>query len=305
MRMEIITVLVAGCIILLVAGESPGAVVADTFTAADNTTLEGRTPSPDDLPGGTWSIRTPWLGSARQFEVQSNTVVVSSGNAFIDVGDAGAYVKPSGLTISADVRIGNIDGNPTSDGRVRGVAVGFFATAPPTGNVEPDQKFQGVYLSYRGSIYLRTWDDVGPWTTQYGVTRISPVSGTEPTWGTTAYWSSYNSDASGTPSDTNFGAFDKDAAYTISYDVNTVSGDISDVTITNSLGASLYYDPATTTFTDSNTDLAAFASSSMSTDEFHLGRLDDFVLMVPEPGTLALLGLGGLATITRRQRRRI
>ena len=82
-----------------------------------------------------------------------------------------------------------------------------------------------------------------------------------------------------------------------------MTGDISNIVLSNGSGSS-FVDVTTSAFTNAFTGFAAFGSGSGTGGT--IGHIDNFILQtipVPEPSTLALLGLGivGMAIKGRRR----
>jgi hypothetical protein len=92
------------------------------------------------------------------------------------------------------------------------------------------------------------------------------------------------------------GTFSPAVPFTVSYQVDTTTGAISNVSIP---GSSSSYVFTTSAFTDAATAYAGFGMQGGTTAQ---GNVDNFsVSTVPEPATVALLALGGLMMLPRRR----
>lgn len=251
-------------------------IISDTFTGGGNgTTLIGRMPE-TDLPGGAWLKATgqgSWSTTTNAIlnGGYGNPLPGSFGNfqsaSAVSLASAGTYVKPTRLTISADLSPKDVVG-PASDGR--GIALGFFS-AVGDGQQFSQNFFTGLVLDSAGNLNLVS--DPNP--TDFfnaGSTKLSPVA-----FG---------------------GTFDTNAFHRLSYDVNTVTGAVSNIR----LGASTadYSSLSAPLFTDAATAFAGmYESSAVGTG---LSALDNFLVVVPEASTMALGLLTGAGLLGLRRR---
>ncbi len=116
-----------------------GVIVSDTFTAANNTALNGRTPSPVDLPRTTWTeANASW-----ENDIQNNLATLGA-----DEGDA---VNISSVTaptynISDSFNLGTDTMNTYP---LRGTWLGFFSSG-----TDLEATFTGLAVNPNGNMWL-------------------------------------------------------------------------------------------------------------------------------------------------------
>jgi hypothetical protein len=228
-----------------------------------------------DLPGGAWVRATGQASWSTTLNATlnggfGNPLPGSFGNfqsaSAVSLASAGTYVKPTRLTISADLSPKDVVG-PASDGR--GLALGFYSAVGP-GQQFSQNFFTGLVLDSAGNLTLVS-DPNPSGFFDVGATKLPPVA-----FG---------------------GTFDPNAFYRLSYDVNTVTGAISNIRLGGSTAN--YSGLSAPLFTDVATAFAGMYESSAVASG--LSALDNF-LVVPEPGTMTLGLLSGLGLWGRRRR---
>lgn len=227
---------------------TPANILFDEFNGLGCGAVEGRTPDTSNLPGGTWSddIWFGYLPEPSDNNSNGNPVpdMISGGSchAWVPISSFGGYTRPTVLTISADIELGTISAGDV----VRGIMLGFCSGTPTNhyglpnslgGTTNPkgewyyaghegSDNFAGIYIDPAGGdLYLQQFNNsyLGkPGDAQAGnppfddVTNITPIL---------AFSSS-----------TNLGTFNANSWYHLSYQVNTTSGVITNVTLSNTQG---------------------------------------------------------------------
>jgi hypothetical protein len=249
------------CLLTAIAlkhGASASIVINDTFTAADNTALIGRMPSPTDVPGTTYegngnvsTIGGFTGGTPYEADVQSNQARLGA--------DAGVAVNLNIVTaqqfqLSIDFNISGQTETQADDAH-RGAGLGFFSSVAlgSGGSSHCFNNFTGLTIDRTGSVRLIiAGADSGIFTTVAG--------------------------------------FDPLVTHTLSYQVNSAAGvgTISNILL-DGTGVSLTA-PANT-FTIARTVYAGFYNSCGPASE--LANFDNFsVAIVPEPsGFSVILGV--------------
>ncbi len=228
------------------------AFIYDTFTAADNTALIGRLPSPDDVPGNAYAGNGnvslsggPTGGTPYEADIQGNVARVGA-----DAGIALNLGSPPAAHFDLSISF-NISGSTvtqTNDPR-RGGALGFFSSVAlgSSGSSHGFNNFTGLAVDSAGSVRL-------------------VIGGANSGIATTV------------------AGFDPSVFHTLSYSVDTTAGA---GTISNILldGASVSLSAPTNTFTAARTAMAGFYYSDL--DASVVASFDDFsVAAVPEPSAL-------------------
>lgn len=221
-------------------------IVSDTFFGAGNgSVLTGRTPE-ITLPGG------GWLSTSGQGPLKSTTTAGYGDplpGAFSDFNDAsalsiasaGSYVKPTTLRISADIAPRNTTGAASGG---RGVAVGFYSAV--SGNTFSQNRFTGLVLDAAGNLNLVQDPNAGGFFDP-GSFLGTPVSFT--------------------------GTWNANTLRRLTYDVDTTTGAISNISLE---GSSSTYTYSTSLFTNAATAYAgAYGSSSTSGPT---SALDNFIV---------------------------
>ncbi|MCL4853897.1 MAG: hypothetical protein KJZ78_21265 [Bryobacteraceae bacterium] len=254
-------------------------LIKDGFSSAtgESVVLTGTLPDTATVEGRTWTT-FGYVGSRPNFDMLKGKPAPGadtsqSGAAAINIQNGGAYVKPSILTISADVAINGLAGNGQ---KYRGVGLGFFSATSSLS--EPQTDFTGLTLSPEGNLSLAQGTTIG--------SNVSFPSGV-------------------------LGAFSTTALYNLSYTIDTVTGGISSVFLSNGINSvDLSSSFSTNLFTGAATNFAGFYGSSavdFGGGRNEVGLVDNFtVSMVPEPGTvlLGVMGFAGVACAGRRRRAR-
>jgi len=264
-----ISIVVAiSCLLLLACGSAQAVplytIVSDTFNTGSGSVI-GRTPDAVNLPGDTYASSDNPFGAPPNVTVGTGTggtggaVMTVNSAGLVSIQSAGSYVKPAQFMISGDVKVGNIAGNNL------GVGLGFNnINSNAFNDGDLPNKLQRITLGINGDL-------------NFNQTLIASYSAA------------------------NFGgnAFDPNSFYHLSYAVDTTTGGVSNITLSNGLG-SQSYTLSTTAFTYAKTAYAAIYSNSGAVST--TGVIDNFMVeALPEPGgVVALLGLGALVVRRRR-----
>jgi len=236
------------------AQPTPANILFDEFNNACGS-IGGYPPDTVNLPGGVWSAAA-WSDFFGNVSMPVPSADASSGNpppemtggangqAWVPISSNGGYTEPTVLTISADIDLGSfIDyaGPYSSDTAVRGIMLGFCSGYPtnhylvenndPKGETnvagyEGADNFAGLWLDpVKGDLYLQQFNNsyLGkPGNAQAGSGAFSDVTNITPI----LLFSS----------STNLGPFNANSWYHLSYQVDTTSGIITNVTLSNNLG---------------------------------------------------------------------
>ncbi len=280
--------LAAGATAVSLAAASPAraaVIISDNFSANPNVAnLAGTTPDVADLPGGTWSVSS---GTTAQTDGASNSTYygipsplafiwnngnnapatsADNGAATISLASNGTYVEPTQLRISADLYTSPA-GRTTATAGPSGLMIGFYGTTPATSTSGNSMAgFSGLVVDNAGNVTLVNDGTVGP-TVAYTGTYTSTV---------------YNP---------------------LSYDVNTTTGAISDV----SLAGNTNYNFTSAAFTNAN--YAAIGVTAPDTNSN--GGVENFTVQTtqpaaaPEPATVAVAGMGVALLLLSRKRRKL
>ncbi len=135
-------VLVGGALLLSAAHAGAAVIVSDTFIAANGTAINGRTPSPTDVPGTTWTQNGSFW---------SNTIQNDQASLGADMGDAIALNATSTqYTISDSFNISN---NTSTNTAYRGAGLGFYTSASSSSTHGFDG-FTGLAVNAAGTVSL-------------------------------------------------------------------------------------------------------------------------------------------------------
>ncbi len=283
----------AVAVLLAVAGVVQAEViVSDTFSNVSDVTAVQLNGAPPKLPSRAAFGQKPTAGpfptrngtsAPRRPEIRRPALPAKPPGPMRSASlSSGSYVKPSLLHISADIELSGISGDVDNALYPRGIGLGFYLNADSTvgtGNQNVTNSFVGLLLDHTGALALI-----------YDPNKTGYFSGPG------VYKSAAVEYAGGTFSASNF--------YNLSYDVNTTTGQISNIALE---GSTADYSLFSTTayFTDANTPYAGMLVSSAAGNT--TGYADNFQVTgtVPEPSTLALLacGLFGLLAYAWRRRK--
>jgi len=260
-----LALLVAG--IFALNGVASGQTVVADELKGNWISILGQSPA-TNLPGAVWQLATGWDYNQALFpDIESGGARWSawSGTAVgLSIASSGNYTKPGALTIKADILI-----NAASTGEAPWAALGFYDTLEVSNGSVLSSKtnFTGVLLNYDGSLSL------------YNDGVMVPGS-------TVAFG----------------GSFSRGTYYTLSYTVDTSTGQISGVSLS---GSSADYAPlmaSAAPFTNAKTNYVGFGGAADSYPDHGGIHVKNFSLVaadyLPESGTLIRLsGLSGLGLI--------
>jgi hypothetical protein len=232
----------------------------DSFTAADGPNLIDRAPDTSNgVAGATWAgPTTVW-----QQEISSNRALLGADtHVSLDIASSGGFAQPEIIRVSAIMNLGNTAGptSPDNNETQRGVGLGFYESIL---SVATNSDFRGLVLGTDGRLVLARAGANGSARAGFLAEIATGI--------------------------------DTSVDHTVSYDINTTTGDISNILLDGVLQA----DVATTIF---NADVNRVGFFASSTSGGTTATYDDFtVIAVPEPTSLALLGLGSLLIARRRR----
>lgn len=243
-------------------------IISDAFTGANGASVPGRTPDTTNLPGATYygDIQTSTIDNTAGNPANSANTGFNS-RTMISIGSAGSYVKPSVLTISADLQM---NGLTDGGGFIRGLGLGFYPIENNTGVVNGSSLFTGLAVKPDGTLALVLG----------GVQQAASV--------------------------VPFSGYSTATFYNLSYSISTATGSITNV-VFNGNNDTATFSGATTAgdFTDAGTNFVGFYGSSAVAGAG--GHVDNFVVSstapVPEPSSAVLL-FGGLGALLARRKRR-
>ncbi len=234
-------------------------IISDSFSGANNAPLENRWPDTTNLPGTTWEmigfdngggfgavLTTPANATAPAPSfVAFNCAGNSTGMIIQPISSLGPYVKPSQLTISADLGSTNGGASPL---------LGFYPVIPAKARRPSVEKsFSGLELVCNG-----------PGDADNGTLFL------------------FQNGKSGA-SVKYTGTFDPKTPHHLSYDVDTSTGAISNVSLQGS--TSDYSVFKSTAFTDAATAFAGVAVMTSGRDTQAV--VDNFKLTTKQSGTVA------------------
>jgi hypothetical protein len=247
-------------------------IVQDSYTATTGTSLSTHTPDVN-LPGGSYiNGNSPFVIGT----IAANTATVGNDGAWgISLASSGTYVKPTRLSISADLNLGNMTGTtePTpvvgTTSFPRGIALSFFSNADTILNERRNPL--GVVYNDKGNLLLVVPNYPGGFSqTLAVVSTYQPGNVPIPTSGT----------------------------HNLYYEINTASGAISNVAFD---GFAINFGVATTQFTDANTFYAGNYAGSGDGNNF--GSLDNFTVnFLPEPASCGVIAIAAMSLGLRRRR---
>jgi hypothetical protein len=173
------------------------AIISDTFTASDGTTLDDSHKPDTNLTGGAYgnvvnapSIQIPVIesGKAKLSRLMGVGIPINSTES---------YTKPTEITISATLNLANLmgAGSPTEN-YYEGIGLGFYENVNNADASQSYQAFRGLELFIDGSLGLVNTNGGPPGS-------LTPYQGT----------------------------WDQSADHTLSYSVSTTTGEIFNVSL--------------------------------------------------------------------------
>ena len=225
----------------------PANIVFAEFNGLGCGEIGDQAPDTVNLPGGTWSD----AGYFNYLPLPSNNanagnpapclVAGASAQAWVPIGSAGSYTEPTVLTIEADLELSSL----TSDDAIRGIMLGFCSGTPANssggawcGGVSAGHQgadnFAGIWFDPAGgNLYLQTFN-----ASYLGKAGIDVNAGQNEGGSCGNFTDATNIAAFFTfNSSTNLGSFNANSWYHLSYQVDTTSGIITNIVLSNSQGA--------------------------------------------------------------------
>ena len=216
-----------------VAKSTVAYIINDTFGGASGSTIIGQAPNPVNLPGGVWQAAN--VSSATYTGSNQLALVGNSGCVEVPT-SGGSFTPPNILTVSAGLTVNNISSNNDKFGR--GMALGYFSQIVPAGNAAESGYFRGLTLD---AVTGQTGDGSGPGTVELDLpaATLGPEQRAVIIPFPTAV----------------FGAFSSSTTYTLSFTIDTSTGQISGVNLSD----------GTTTDTDDYAAIDAFDTTGQFT----------------------------------------
>ena len=280
----------------MTAGAASASVVGNTiifdsfYNDGNGVSINGLSPSTDgtppaaDLPGGTWyqpAAGESWVAtSSAGYNTGDGWGALGNGGQISDaisISSAGSFTKPTAFVISADIQV--LPGTTGAAAGGRGVGLGFFSTHAADSGTFSQNFFTGLVLDSSGNLNLIQDPNASDF---FGAGSFL-----------------------GTPVAYSGATFNPSQFYHLSYQVNTATGGISNISLQGSAADYSSFD-STALFTDSATANAGIYDSSTTGGAVNTGNVDNFKVAaaVPEPATLGLTAIGGVALLLVSRKRK-
>jgi len=239
-------------------------MIADDFTnGGDGTSLYDRVPNGTNVPGGSWTR----VAASGSFVTTANTnwgnpVPAAAGNgqanAAISLGKLSGKVRINAqlLPKPPETRGNKQTGNEGSASDGRGVALGFFRSSVVGDGQLSQNGFTGLVLDTQGNLNLV--HDPNP----KGFFEAGSYKGTAIAFG---------------------GTFDPEKFHTLSYDIDTVTGEISNISLEGSTADYSSLTEGIKFFTEANVGYAGFYVSSVVVNGATWAAMDNFsITLLPK-----------------------
>jgi hypothetical protein len=274
----------------LAATNASAQIISDDFSGVTSgTVINGRTPDLADQPGSVYASRGAQTTGLKGNTSTGNPAPSISGSTGQDAEEialsGGTYTPPADITVSLDLSPGNVGTGSSGNSDTlndRGVGLGFYSSAVSSA-VYAENGYTGLVLDSNGDLSF------------YSNLTSGNLSGTGVTGSSAVAYTG--------------GTFNSADFYTLTYTVDTSTGDISDISLS---GSTADYSSLITAsnglFTTTNTaDVALYGSSATVGGSGSYDNLQVTAATTPEPSTYALLlaGVGALGVCLRLRRRSV
>jgi PEP-CTERM motif len=243
--------------------EASSAIIYDTFSYSDGTSLNGLTPSVSNLPGGSWNASNNGWSTDR---VLNGAMYLDTDNwASISLQSSGSYSKPNVLYVSADLNLGSLVNNDNEP--QRGITLGFNSSVLTGGSSSSGaNRMWGLTLAPNGDLKL----------TESGGTVAS-----------VAY----------------VGTWQESAYHTLQFQLDASTYTISNVFLSGSTANYSPLQQSNFTMTPNYVSVRVSDSDGNHAGQIDNLIVSGSPIAVPEPSTYALFGLGaiGMLMVMRRK----
>jgi hypothetical protein len=264
-RFHLAPIATLGFLLPIPAAHAVTLIYSESFSAADGTPLLGYSPETNNgVAGATFHESNNFWTANSPVGIFGNRAQLGADNQLsLPIDSSGGFTQPPIIRVSGLMNVG------TTGGPTEAITTGEQRGAgmgffAATGTVATPDNFRGLVITTDGRLILA----------QHGFGGSARAGFIEEI--------------------TN--GIDTSTDHNLSFDIDTLSGDISNI----NLNGEMQPDVDTTLFAADVNEVGFFASSNAGGT---LATFDDFTVTgIPEPGSIVLLGLGGMLAVRRRRK---